>query len=96
MKIFGREPAFWIGLIVTVVLFVISTLSSQGVISQALGGKLTDATTTVSQLLILIAPLITGLLIRPASTSVAAPSLPAGTTVTVIQPGSTPNTTATV
>ena len=37
-----------------------------------------------------------GLVVRQTSTSTAAPVLPAGTAVTVVQPGSTPNTTTTV
>ena len=96
MKILGREPAFWIGLIVTLVIGVISTLSAEGVISQALAGKITDATNALSQILILLAPIVTGLLIRSQVTPIAAPALPSGTTVTVITPTATPNTTTTL
>ena len=96
MKLLGREPAFWIGLIVTLILGVISTLSAEGVISLALAGKVTDTVTLLSQLLILLAPIVTGLLIRSQVTPIAAPALPSGTTVTVITPTATPNTTTTL
>ena len=96
MKLLGREPAFWIGLIVTLILGAISTLSTSGVISLALAGKVTDTVNLLSQLLILVAPLITGLLVRTQVTPIAAPALPSGTTVTVITPAATPNTTTTL
>ena len=90
MTIFGRQPAFWIGLIVTLVLGALSTLVGEGVISDALAGQITDGVNAIAQLAVLLAPLITGLLIRPAVTPVAAPSLPVGTPVLVEGTGDEP------
>ena len=81
MTLLGRQPAFWIGLIVTLVIGVISTLSTQGLISQALAGKVTDTVNALAQLVTLLAPVITGLLIKPTVTPIAAPVLAAGTVV---------------
>jgi hypothetical protein len=94
--IFGREPAFWIGLIVTLVLGAVSTLAGQGVISDALKGQITNVVNAIAQIAVLLAPLIAGLLIRQTVTPVAAPALPQGTTVEVITPGDTPNTKTTI
>ncbi len=96
MTIFGREPAFWIGLGVTLILGVVQTLSGSGVISDAIAGKITDGTNAISQAALLLLPLITGLLIRQTVTPVAAPALPQGTKVEVITPGNAANTTATL
>lgn len=95
MTIFGREPAFWIGLIVTIVLGLVQTLLGNGLISDAVAGKVTDITNAIAQLLVLLAPLIAGILIRPTVTPAASPALPRGTTVTVLNPG-TANTKATL
>jgi len=84
--IFGRQPAFWIGLIVSLILGVVTTLSGNGLISDALNNQITDTVNAVAQAAVLLAPLITGLLIRPTVTPVAAPSLPVGTTVEVVTP----------
>ena len=81
--IFGRQPAFWIGLIVTLVLGVVRTLAGEGLISDAATGQLTNAVNAVGELLLLVAPLVTGMLIQPNVTPVAAPKLPAGTEVMV-------------
>lgn len=62
--IFGREPAFWIGLIVTLVLGVVRTLAGEGLISDAAEGQVSSAVTALAQLLELLAPLLAGLLIR--------------------------------
>jgi len=86
MTIFGRQPAVWIGIIVSCILAVISTLLGQGVISDALAGKVTDLVTATGQILTILSPLIAGLLIRQTVTPVVAPSLPQGTTVTVTSP----------
>ena len=94
--VFGRQPAFWIGLIVSLVIAVVQTVSGSGLISEAQGGHITDAANAIGQLLVLIAPLITGILIHTQVTPIAAPSLPQGTTVTVITPGDAPNTTQTL
>ena len=96
MTIFGRQPAFWIGLIVTLILGALQTLSGQGVISDALNSQLTNGVNAVAQLLVLLAPLITGLLIRPTVTPVSSPVLKAGTNVTAITPGDAPNYQVTV
>ncbi len=81
MKIFGREPAFWIGLIVTLVAGVLTTLVGEGVISDALAGRINDGAKAVAELALLLTPFITGMLIRPNVTSMAAPKLPEGTKV---------------
>ena len=81
--IFGRQPAFWIGLIVSLVLGAVRTLAGEGLISDAATGQVTNAVNAVGELLILIAPLITGMLIQPQVTPVAAPKLKAGTEVMV-------------
>lgn len=96
MTIFGRQPAFWIGLIVTLILGALQTLSGQGVISDALNSQITDGVNAVAQLLVLLAPLITGLLIRPTVTPVSSPALPAGTNVTAITPEGQANYQVTV
>ena len=62
--ILGREPAFWIGLIVTLVLGVVRTLAGEGLISDAATGQIEGALQAVAQLLELLAPLLAGLLIR--------------------------------
>lgn len=91
MTIFGREPAFWIGLIVTLILGVVSTLTQNGLISDVLAGEVTDIVNATAQLLVLLAPLIAGILIRGQVTPTSAPSLPQGTSVTVVMPGNTPD-----
>lgn len=80
--IFGREPAFWIGLAVTIVSGIVATLLGEGVISDALAGRITDAVEALAQLGVVFAPLIAGLLIRQKVTPVAAPVLPNNTPVT--------------
>lgn len=96
MSIGNREPAAIIGIVVSCVLAVISVLSAQGVLNEALTGKLTDGVNAVAQLLVLLAPIITGLLIRTQVTPTAAPALPEGTTVQVITPEGRPNTRTTL
>ena len=89
-KIGGREPAVWVGIIVSCVLAVISVLSGEGVIGDALAGQITDGVNALAQIAVLLAPLITGLLIRPSVTPVSQPSLPVGTPVLVAGTGDTP------
>lgn len=60
----GREPAAWIGIAVSCILAVLSVLTGQGVISDALAGRITDGVNAVAQLLVLLAPLVTALVIR--------------------------------
>lgn len=91
MKIMGREPAFWIGLIVTLVLGIVQTLSGNGLISDAMAGKATDLVNAFAQLALVLAPLIAAMLIRTQVTPTAAPSLPQGTTLTVVTPEGQPN-----
>ena len=81
--IFGRQPAFWIGLIVSIVLGAVRTIAGEGLISDAATGQITNAVNAVGELLLLVAPLITGALINPTVTPVAKPKLPAGTEVMV-------------
>ena len=94
--IFGRLPAFWIGLIVSLVVAILQVLTGQGLIPEAQAGHVNDAVNAIGQLLILISPLIAGILIPTQVTPVAAPSLQQGTFVTVITPGDSPNTTQTL
>ena len=91
-----REPVLIISTIVTILVGAIATLLGNGFLSDAVAGRATDIVNIIGQLLILAAPLIAGIIARNQVTPVAAPAIPAGTTVTVVQPGSTPNTTATV
>jgi uncharacterized membrane protein len=93
MTIFGRQPAFWIGLIVTIIFGALQTLVGEGVISDALNSQITDGVNAIAQLLVLFAPLIAGLVIRQGVTPVAFPALDKGTKVTVITPEGMPNTT---
>lgn len=89
--LFGRQPAFWIGVIVSSILAVLSVLTTDGVLSEALSGQITDGVNAVAQILVLLAPIITGLLIRTQVTPVASPKLPTGTTVEVVSPDAFPN-----
>jgi hypothetical protein len=59
MTIFGRQPAAWIGIIVSCILAVLSVLTGQGVISDALAGRITDGVNAVAQLLVIAAPIVT-------------------------------------
>jgi len=60
----SKEPALIIGTIVTILLAAVTTLDGNGFISDALAGKLTDLVNGASQLIILLLPFITGVLIR--------------------------------
>jgi uncharacterized membrane protein len=91
MTIFGREPSFWIGVIVSSILAVLSVLTGQGVVGDALAGQITDGVNAIAQLLVLLAPVLTSLLIRSQVTPVASPQLPAGIILTVVAPGDRPN-----
>lgn len=96
MTLFGRQPAAWIGIIVSCILAVLSVLTGQGVVSDALAGRITDGVNALAQLLVILAPVITGLLIKPTVTPIADPHLPQGSTVTVVTPGDQPNLTQTL
>jgi len=65
MTLFGREPAFWTGLIVSLVSAVVGVLVGNGLITDVQAGKVTDAVQVLAQVAVLFAPLIAGLLIRP-------------------------------
>jgi uncharacterized membrane protein len=94
--IFGRQPAFWIGLIVTIIFGALQTLTGQGIISDALNSQITDGVNAIAQLLVLFSPLIAGLAINPVVTPANFPALNKGTVVTVITPGDAPNTKTTL
>ena len=61
---FGREPARWIGLIVTLIVGIVTTLQGDGLISDFQAGAVTDITNAVAQLALLLSPLIAAELIR--------------------------------
>ena len=86
-----RQPAAWIGIIVSCILAVVSVLTGEGVVSDALSMQITDGVNAVAQLLVLLAPLITGLLIKPLVTPTATPKLDTGTIVEVVTPDNLPN-----
>ena len=77
-----REPAVLIGLIASLIVLVAQQVLDSGIVSNA-------GAVQVIGLIVSIVPLIAGLLIRTFVTPVAAPQLPAGTTVLVTQPGTT-------
>lgn len=76
LKIFGREPAFWVGLIASLILGAIQTIAGEGLISDATQGRITDLVNAAAQLLVLLAPLLAALVIRQGVTPVAAPNIP--------------------
>jgi uncharacterized membrane protein len=90
MKVFGREPVVWIGIIVSCIIAVLSVLTGQGVVSDALAGNITDGVNAVAQLLVILSPIIAAILSRPTVTPVAQPSLPVGTPVLVQGTGDEP------
>jgi hypothetical protein len=92
VSIFGREVSFWVGVVVALVLGVVQTLSGNGLISDALTGQITDGVDAISQAILLLVPVITGLIIRQGVTPVNAPALPQGTVVEVITPDGQANT----
>jgi hypothetical protein len=92
----GKEPAFWIGLGATLIIGVITTLSGQGLLSDALAGKITDGVKAIVQLLTLLSPLLAGYVIRGQVTPTNSPTLSTGTTVTVTSPGPTADKTVMV
>jgi hypothetical protein len=93
MSIFGREVALWIGTIVSLVFAVVGVLTNDGVISDAIGGRITDITTSLAELLTLLAPLIAGVIIRQGVTPISQPKLPVGTPVLVDRPAGQPEDT---
>jgi hypothetical protein len=85
VTILGRQPAFWIGLIGTIILGVVQTLAGQGVINDLTAGRVVDLTHSLVNLLTLVAPLLAGLAIHTQVTPTAAPVLSIGTPVTTPQ-----------
>jgi hypothetical protein len=79
----NKEPALIIGTIVTIIVGAIATLSGNGFISDVVAGKATDVVNAIAQLLVLLAPIIAAIVTRQNVTPVAAPTLPAGTVVSV-------------
>lgn len=82
-SIFGREPVRWVGIIVAVIAAVVGALLGEGVISDAVAGRITDLTANLSGILILLLPIITAEIARRGATSVAQPALPVGTSVII-------------
>ena len=70
MTILNREPARIIGLVVTIILGVVSTLYGEGIISDLQAGAVTDIVHGIAQLVLLLSPLIAGELIRDRVTPV--------------------------
>lgn len=81
-SLWGRQPAAWIGLIVSLVVAVVGVLSGQGFINDVVAGKVTSATNALATIATIAAPLIAGILIKSQVTPTAAPVLDAGTPVT--------------
>jgi hypothetical protein len=77
-----REPAFWIGLAVTIIVGAVDTIAGAGVISDTLRGRIDNLFVAAAQFLVLVAPLVAGLFIRQRVTPTAAPVLAPGTPVT--------------
>lgn len=84
--VFGREPARWIALIVTIIVAVLRVLVGDELISQDQADAAANAVQKIADVLLLIAPLIAGELIRSQVTPAAAPKLEQGTTVKVADP----------
>lgn len=53
-----HQPVRWIGLIVSLILATVATLSGQGFISAALAGQLTDLVNAAGQFILLTLPFI--------------------------------------
>lgn len=91
--IFGREPARWIALAVTIILGILSALTGEGIVGDALAGRITDIVQAAAQLLTLLSPMIAAELTRPKTTPVAQPKLELGTPVLVDRPAGQPDDT---
>jgi len=61
---FQKEPALIIGTVVTIILAALQTLNGNGFISDVTTGTSTDLVNSVSQLLVLLVPLITAGIVR--------------------------------
>lgn len=88
MKLFGREPVAWVGIIASIAIAIITTLAGESVISDVAAGRAIDAVDSLQSVALIFLPLILNVVLaRPATTPVVDPALPVGTTVTVYQPG---------
>lgn len=74
--VFGREPAVWLGLIGSILIGILHQLVGAGLISA-------DASQTTENLITTLIPFVVTIILRQLVTPVAAPTLPAGTTVKV-------------
>lgn len=83
MRIFGREPALWVGTIISLVLAVVSVLVGDGIITDAFAGRITDGAEAFGQIAYLLLPILTAIIARQGTTSAAQPKLPVGTPVLV-------------
>lgn len=79
----SREPARWIGLIVTLIVAILRVLVGDELISQDKADAISNAVSKIADVVILFAPMIAGEFIRPQVTPTAAPKLPVGTPVLV-------------
>jgi hypothetical protein len=61
---FNKEPALIIGTVVTIILAALQTLQGNGFISDVTAGTSTDLVNSVSNLLVLLVPLITAAIVR--------------------------------
>lgn len=93
--IFGREPVRWVGIILTLILALVGTLMGEGVISEALGGRITDianqSVEIITGILVLVGPLIATEIARRGATAALQPKLAVGTPVLVDRPDGLPD-----
>lgn len=90
MRIFGREPALWVGTIISLILAAVSVLLGDGIITDAFAGQITDGAEAFGQIAYLLLPMLTALIARHGTTSYAEPKLPIGTPVLVERPAGLP------
>ena len=83
MKIFGREPVLWVGIIMAFIIAIVETALGQGLISDVLAGKIEDVAQSLASTTLVLLPIILNLFARAAVTPVAAPLLPVGTPVLI-------------
>jgi hypothetical protein len=95
-RIFGREPARWVGLFVTIILAVLRVLVGDELISPDQADGVANAVQKVADVVLLLLPLIGNEVLRRFVTPVQAPALPEGTTVKVVTPPGEPDRRVTV
>lgn len=93
MRIFGREPALWVGTIISIILAIVSVLVGDGIITDAFAGQITDGAEAFGQIAYLLLPMLTALVARQGTTSYAQPKLELGTPVLVDRPAGLPEDT---